>query len=195
MIKAIIFDCFGVLAQGTLGHFLSLVPPQMRQTVRDINRSADYGFISHDEYLRQMGEVTETSPEYIESYNARRQIRSPQLEVFVRSLRVHYKTALLTNAGVGIIERLFTDDELSSMFDVVVRSSDIGDVKPNPTIFEYAVRQLGVAPEEAVMIDDLLENIEGATAAGLSGIVFEGSLATLIDDLQRIGVTSVVDEK
>lgn len=34
--------------------------------------------------------------------------------------------------------------------------------------------RLGISPEEALFVDDLLENVEGAKSAGLHAIQFEG---------------------
>ena len=62
MIKAIIFDCFGVLYGGSLGMLASLAPAERRQDVNDINTANDYGYIHYQEYLEQIGEIIGKSP-------------------------------------------------------------------------------------------------------------------------------------
>ncbi len=46
-------------------------------------------------------------------------------------------------------------------------SCDIGARKPERQIFEYALREAGVAAADALLIDDRLENIEGAQELGM----------------------------
>lgn len=58
--------------------------------------------------------------------------------------------------------------------DVIVDSRSHGRVKPHPTIFEAALRLLGAAPAEAVMVGDSLEeDIQGAQALGMRAILVD----------------------
>ena len=49
----------------------------------------------------------------------------------------------------------------------------MGVAKPSREIFEKVCEALGSAPEHCLFLDDKPENIEGAKAAGMQGIVFE----------------------
>lgn len=53
-------------------------------------------------------------------------------------------------------------------------SAQFGLAKPDPAIFRAVCARIGVAPERALFVDDLPENVAGARAAGLAGHVFEG---------------------
>jgi putative hydrolase of the HAD superfamily len=58
--------------------------------------------------------------------------------------------------------------------DAIVDSRSHGRVKPHPTIFQAALVALGVAPEDAVMVGDSLEeDIEGARALGMRAILID----------------------
>jgi 2-haloacid dehalogenase len=57
-------------------------------------------------------------------------------------------------------------------FDGIVVSGHEGVIKPNPRIFAILLERYGIAPEEAVFIDDNPRNAEAATALGLHGIHF-----------------------
>jgi HAD superfamily hydrolase (TIGR01549 family) len=58
--------------------------------------------------------------------------------------------------------------------DTVVDSRRHGRVKPHPTIFQAALEQLGVAPAEAVMVGDSLEeDVEGARALGMRALLVD----------------------
>lgn len=172
MIRGVIFDCFGVLYEGSLEYLASLVPPGRREAVYEVNRAADYGYISYEEYLKSMAELIGTGPEDIDRIAQERFVRNDPLVDFARSLNPHYKTALLSNVGHSIIETLFTDQELSELFDAVVLSGEVGMVKPYPEIYELTASRLGLLPEECVMIDDLPKNTEGAERIGMKGLVY-----------------------
>ena len=58
--------------------------------------------------------------------------------------------------------------------DVIVDSRSHGRVKPHPTIFLAALDALAVAPAEAVMVGDSLEeDYEGARALGMRAILVD----------------------
>ncbi len=50
--------------------------------------------------------------------------------------------------------------------DVRLASHELGWLKPEPQIYEAALRALAVRPEEVVFFDDLEENVAGARASG-----------------------------
>ncbi|MCC6495401.1 MAG: HAD-IA family hydrolase [Propionibacteriaceae bacterium] len=75
---------------------------------------------------------------------------------------------------------------LQRFADIVV-SGEEGIVKPDPEIYELACRRAGVAPGDAVFIDDSPPNVVAATAAGLHGLVFTGADA-LRSDLVGLGL-------
>jgi HAD superfamily hydrolase (TIGR01549 family) len=58
--------------------------------------------------------------------------------------------------------------------DAIVGSRAHGYVKPHPTIFQAALKQLGVEPAAAVMVGDSLEeDVEGARAFGMRAILVD----------------------
>ena len=58
--------------------------------------------------------------------------------------------------------------------DAAVGSRFHGKVKPDPSIFRAALDQLGVEPEDTVMVGDTLEDdIEGARAVGIRAILID----------------------
>jgi putative hydrolase of the HAD superfamily len=46
----------------------------------------------------------------------------------------------------------------------------VGLRKPHPAIYHLACERLGVAPERAVLLDDIESNLRGAEAGGLRAI-------------------------
>lgn len=66
--------------------------------------------------------------------------------------------------------------ELHGLIAVTLSSSEHGYLKPHPSIFESALKLLGVAAAESVMVGDSLPNdIEGARRVGMRGILVQRS--------------------
>lgn len=172
MIRALIFDCFGVLYHGSLGHLRQLLSLERQQELVDLNMSSDYGYISREEYLEQASALMGMSATELQTIVAQQHIRNEPLVTYLRSMKGQYKIGMLSNVGSSVMDKLFTPDEQAELFDVMILSSDIGMTKPNPEIFQLAAERLGVLPEECIMIDDLLQNIEGALQTGMKGVVY-----------------------
>ncbi|MCR4778849.1 MAG: HAD family phosphatase [Lachnospiraceae bacterium] len=68
--------------------------------------------------------------------------------------------------------------------DGVVVSGAIHLTKPNKDIYEYLLNTYNLDPAETIFFDDRIDNIEGAKAAGIDGVVIESEefLLGLLDD-------------
>lgn len=95
-----------------------------------------------------------------------------ELLAFIRSLRPRYKTGLLSNAWDELRQLLNTRYKILDAFDDVVISAEVAIAKPDPRIYELAVRRLEVSPAEAVFVDDFVENIHSAQKVGLKTVYF-----------------------
>ncbi len=96
----------------------------------------------------------------------------PALVPLLRELKgLGYELGIISNFDT----RLFTIlDELSlrPLFDSVTISSLVQAVKPAGKIFRYALNEHAIDPHEAVHVgDSLKEDWEGATNAGLHGVL------------------------
>jgi len=78
--------------------------------------------------------------------------------------------------------------DLNEMADLVVISSEVGVRKPSRRIYALACEGLGVRPEEAVMIDDLQQNLDGAARLGIAGILHTSAADTRRQLADRFGV-------
>jgi putative hydrolase of the HAD superfamily len=63
------------------------------------------------------------------------------------------------------------------LFDRVFNSFEIGQSKRDPELFSRVVSWLGVAPEEALFIDDSSGNVDRARSRGLEAIHYTGRKA------------------
>lgn len=72
--------------------------------------------------------------------------------------------------------------QMLETFDQVFVSSEIGMRKPDPTVFDYISKQIGVLPSRILFFDDIIENVEGARAVGMQAVQVT-SIVDVIDNL------------
>lgn len=106
------------------------------------------------------------------------------LLAYIQSLRGKYKTGLISNAW-GDLRDFLVREKIDEAFDNLFISAEVGAAKPEPKIFQIALEQFGVSPEEAVFIDDFLINIEGCEKVGIKGIHFKDPESAL-QQLKRL---------
>lgn len=186
-VKAVVFDCFGVLASSARAALINKYP-QFETQIDDILHQADYGLISTHQQLSQMlMEQLGVSPKEVESYFWNISVRDEAVINWVKGLKSlgKYKIGMISNVGPEMFEKFFDKAEQKEMFDQVILSKDVGMAKPDVAIFELAAQRLVVKPSECVMIDDTPLNIEAAINAGMQGIQFI-TLGQARDELNQI---------
>lgn len=175
MIRAIIFDCFGVLYRDASWNFYEREVKNydaLRPQLIDLNKQSDYGLISKKEWKSAIAEVTGLDEDFVATNVQGVHDRNEQLLEMVKSYRKKYKIGMLSNIGEGAMDEFFSPHERALLFDAVVLSSDVGTVKPNPEIFTIMADRLGVKPWECIMVDDIADNCHGAEYAGMSAVQF-----------------------
>lgn len=186
MIKALIFDCFGVLYRDNISILYDVIPAEKRQAMRDIIHATDHGILSRSEYFEQIAELAGKTADDICAIENKQFVRNDILFARVEQYKKQYVVGLLSNIGDETMDRLFSAAE-QAMFDAFVLSSDVGIIKPAVEIFEYAALKLGLDPSECVMIDDRIENCEGARMAGMEAVLYT-SLNDMESELSQLGV-------
>lgn len=84
------------------------------------------------------------------------------------------KVALVSNACVGEIEA-WPRSPLAAHFDAAVFSCDVGVAKPDPGIYEEALRRVDTAPADALFVGDGgSSELRGAREAGLGTVLVSG---------------------
>ncbi len=107
-------------------------------------------------------------------------ILDTKLVDFIRSLKPRYKTGIISNAW-SELPILLDGWGIADAFDTVVGSGDEGIMKPDPRIYHLALTRLSIEPEEAVFVDDFIENIVGARELGINAIHFQNRDQALQD--------------
>ncbi|MCU1378411.1 MAG: family hydrolase [Acidimicrobiales bacterium] len=113
--------------------------------------------------------------------------REPMIERALALKATGVKTAVVTNNikefGEGWRKMVPVDE----LFDTVIDSSAVGVRKPDPRIYRMALDALGgVAPADAVLVDDALGNITAAKALGIHGVLVGPDRLAAMDELEAL---------
>lgn len=108
---------------------------------------------------------------------------------FVKQLKDNgYKIYLLSNYGRSHFEKCAKDDfTFIPYVDGGIISYTVNHVKPEPEIYEALIEKYQINPEEAVFLDDMKTNLEGAETFGFHTVLFQ-SYEQALKDLRALGV-------
>lgn len=192
--KAVIFDCFGVLYVDASRVFYEKSVPnyeQLRPQLTELNAQNDYGLISQDEWHQQVSELTGIAVDIVREQIQSQHIRNDQLVEYMNSLRQRgYLIGMCSNIGTGAMDSFFSRDERTQLFDAVILSGEVMATKPSPVIFELTAESLGVATGQCIMIDDLADNCAGADAAGMRAVHHQSNQQTVREVEQLLDVSA-----
>ena len=184
-VKAVIFDCFGVMYIDAGEAYVARFPKRARE-LSDLGIACNRGFIDQNEYVRSVSRLTgDTTDKVHESLLQEHALNEPLAEYIRKELKPRYKIGMLSNIGRGWIDEIFDQSLLREAFDAVVLSGEVGIAKPDADIYRLAARQLGVLPHECVMVDDRESNCIGAEAVGMRTVLY-GSHEQAIKDLEKV---------
>jgi putative hydrolase of the HAD superfamily len=162
---------------------------ELRARVRldaDLARGASTeGRAAQDSYLAYLlGGLGITDPAEVEAASAFRQSYNAPAGLFDRAFPGAQSTIRRVKAAglvVGVVSNsngnahaLLKQAGIGADLDFVIDSAVVGVEKPDPRIFELAVRQAGVAAHEAAYVGDLYSvDVLGSRAAGLHPILLD----------------------
>ncbi len=114
---------------------------------------------------------------------------SLNLPVFelLQKLKPKYRLILVSNvdpARFGFIQKKFPE---ILIFDGYVLSYELGLMKPDPRVYEEALKLARAEPPACVFIDDMEENVRAAEALGIKGILYKPTV-NLEKELASLGV-------
>lgn len=176
MIKAIIFDCFGVLVGDGFDTTYRLAggdPAKDKDFIETLLEKANRAHITSEEFRRQICERLGISVESYAKAIKKGEIINLELLAYIETLRPKYKTAILSNVNRGGLERRLSPEILQNLFDVTVVSGDVGYIKPEPEIYHLTAEKLGASPEECVFIDDREPYVEAAETLGMKVVLYK----------------------
>ena len=193
-IRAIIFDWGGVIQtlpgkdyRAGWERRLGLAPDTLANVFRELQEPLIVGAISNEEYIQRVADrlglsSAEAADDFADAFYSVVRLNREVIAA-VRELRTRFKVALLTNAWPDA-DKLLRDKQgidVYAEFDAYVNSAEVGMAKPDPAIYRLTLERLGVAPQEAVLLDDSLRNVEAARALGIHAIHVTDPATALVE--------------
>lgn len=141
----------------------------------------DDGLTVYERRLKRLGEkigcnltipqLQQTAMSTVRTW-ADRMYLDPQANELLTRLKERFYLALITNYDhPPYIEMALDHHALRPFFSKVIISSRVGYSKPDPRIFQMALKTSGLAPHEVIFVgDNLKDDIAGAQEAGLHPI-------------------------
>lgn len=190
MIKAVLFDLDGTLLNRdeSLKRFLSNQYERLKKYVGNVPKVQyiarfieldERGYVWKDKVYRQLTQEFNISritwEELLRDYTDNFKFSCIPFDHLIQTLeelkRVNVSLGMITN-GYG----QFQMDNIKALgieqyFDAILVSEWEGIKKPNPEIFQRALRKLNVSPEQSVFVGDHPENdIKASQNIGMKGI-------------------------
>lgn len=175
MIRAVIFDCFGVLTtDGWLPFKRKYFSgnPQLEEEATNLNKRTDAGLATYEDFVRDIAELAHV-PLAEASKAIEHNVTDDELLTYVaEELKPHYKIGMLSNAGANWMDRLFSKEQIA-LFDAIALSYETGVVKPDARAYRIITERLGVTPDECVFVDDQERYCTAAREAGMQAIWYQ----------------------
>jgi len=181
MIKAVIFDCFGVLTtdgwKQLREEFFTADTVKM-QHANDIDKAVNAGFMNYDDFIAEIAGMSGlTAGEVYRRLN--RAAPNKLLFQYIRdTLKSRYKIAMLSNAADNWLDDMFEPWQVA-LFDEVVLSYQVGVAKPDSLIYQTVVDRLGLGFDESIFVDDSERYVVAARDLGMQGIYHTDTMTTI----------------
>ena len=180
MVGLVIFDVDNVLVRYDRSRRVAVLAERLGRTADEVTAAvfgsgiedaADAGELGPDEYLQAIGERLGTPVPrdvWVEARVAAT-VADPAMVALVADVAARTTVALLTNNG-----RLHREEfariapEVAAIPGVrLFASGDLRRAKPDPEVYRTVAAHHGVAPADALFVDDSPDYVEGACRAGL----------------------------
>jgi FMN phosphatase YigB (HAD superfamily) len=190
-IQAVIFDMGGVLLRTDAPIRREAIAQRFGVTRGELEAfifsgassiQSEIGLISYEEHwqavMRHFNQPIADYPVLSEEFFADDAIDQRLLR-FAASLKPAYKLGLLSNAWQDVREVVGKKYDFLDVFDKTLFSYEVNARKPDPTIYHAILDLLDSDPNQAIFIDDMQENVDGAKAVGMHALRFTSTDAVI----------------
>lgn len=108
-------------------------------------------------------------------------LRNGVKEYLIEAKELGLKIGLASSSSREWVEGYLKKLNIFSYFDVIRTRDDVSRVKPDPELYVKAVEALGVAMSEAFALEDSLNGLKAARAAGIQCVVVPNSVTAHLD--------------
>lgn len=184
MIKAVLFDFFGVLYPDTFWGLANIYLPErtdeMQQKLHELVRKADTNIIDQADFWQEAATLFGVTIDQLEKDKDSFGGVDSVLIQKIRELKEQgLKIGIISNVGSGMVSVALGSN--TKLFDVLILSGDIGYIKPDPQVYIIATEKLSLEPSECLFFDDIPRNVRGAEAIGMNAALYSG-----IHDYKRV---------
>lgn len=133
-------------------------------------RNESWALALADQGVEDAPLAAELAELYGEERRARHEVFADVADALA-ALAESHSLAVVTN-GAGCLQReKLAASDLGDFFQAVIVSADLGVAKPDASVFQHALGQLGVDSADATMVgDSIAKDVDGALAAGLGAV-------------------------
>ena len=105
----------------------------------------------------------------------------------LKHLNEKYQLHIITNGFNEVQYKKIENSGLSSYFDKIITSEDVGVKKPNPRIFQFALEQANAKSRGSIMIGDNWEaDVMGAIDHGIDAIYFNYHQKSVAENIKSV---------
>jgi glucose-1-phosphatase len=164
-------------------------PRTLAKAINDLVDKLEIGAISFGEFHRLVALRIGLTADLNEFQRIWSQIFTldQQMTRLGKSLTKRYGVWLASNTDEVHYDYIIRNFPEILFYKGAALSYQMGTKKPEIEYFTKAIELFGIQPDQAVFIDDLSENVEGARKIGIVGIQFTNYPA-LVNELTRIGL-------
>lgn len=171
VIRAVVFDCFGVLTIDNWHAFIDSLPEKQKSEAHSLNNTFGKGQMTRDDFVKSIKQLCGRMPPLAEDNT--RIVKNLALLEYIGKLRAReIKIGLLSNVASNWIRDTLLTAEEQSLFDEMVLSFEVGITKPDPRIYNLICKKLAVEKSDAIMVDDIERYCEAAEKTGMKSVVY-----------------------
>ncbi len=174
MIKAIIFDCFGVLVGDVLPDFATKYFADDAETTVQLWEYDDLvnkGKMTVSEFFTWLGAKSGLTEQEVAKELDKHTCNQELFDYIRDRLNPAYKIGILSNMAYDMLDDLM-GRENRSLFDAEILSFAEGIVKPDERLYLKATERLNVLAGECLFIDDKERYCDGARAIGMQAMQY-----------------------
>lgn len=203
MIKAVIFDMDGVLIDAKDWHYDAL-NQALRLFGLEISRADHLTTFDGLPTRRKLEMLTVTEGLPVELHGFLNELKQAYTMEIVnarcRPTFIHeYALAKLKSRGIKLavasnsvrnsVVAMMERSHLAVYLDVMLSNEDVSKPKPDPEIYIRAMEQLGVQPQEALIVEDNEHGIRAARASGAHVLVVK-----TVQDVNLVNIERRIEE-
>lgn len=205
-IEAILFDLGGVIVDFNMSFAFNAFAEKSllgRDRFEGLIRDTDWleryecGKISTHDFCDFLQREASLDMDYDDFYVSWTHVFEEDLTIsidFLTELNRRYPMGLVSNTNEAHAEHIRKHYGVFDCFDHHILSYQVGSIKPDRKIFEYAIEVMEKEPGELLFIDDRIENVCAAEQLGMQAQQFE-SLPCLQRTFRKCGINlaNIVD--